>query len=370
MSKLLIHIGPPKTGTTQLQRLFWSNSRALNEKSITHLTPKLKEPIRSYFRAYRAEAKKPLSSKSRLHPWYLNCPESNFIKQSAHNYGVLSEEALFKLFRYEDELSLFDQFLSNWYTDRTYLTVLREVNGYTTSQLSQAIKGVFRFDYRQCQGALKRFSLDQLFAGIVDTDLSLEIATFGDLVAGSQSTINVSSVLESVFGISQLKLNKAEGVRNKSLGAEGTAIRLAYNNIMRIILGEAELKRRRVEIRNFGRLLQSKIMDQFSKQRIFCPYTKNEQSKFYEIHLAQSQRFISQFSGPWMDEVFTPVIREKSIALISGFEIADRKIAVDILESHIHEFLDETSLKFEPVALPQIDDAITFFLKNEKTLVL
>ncbi len=261
MSKLLIHIGPHKTGSTQLQSLFRSNSGVLSGRSITVMTPRLKDPIRSYFHACGKIGKKLGSNKK----WYLNCPESCFIKQYSHDYGILSEEAICKLFKYKDELSSFDQYLSNLYDERIYLAVLREINGHVTSHASQAIKGVRQFDYRRCRRALKKYSLDRAFAGILGADINLEVETFGNLVIDPKGAMNVSSVLENIFGISPFELNGIEGVKNKSPGAEGTGMRLAYNNIMRTILGKKELIRRRIEIRNSGRKLNLKIMDQFPK---------------------------------------------------------------------------------------------------------
>ncbi len=338
----------------------------LAEKSITWLTPKLKGPIRSYFRAYEKIG----TQLGNNEKWYLNCPESCFIKQPSHNYGLLSEEAICKLFKYKAEFASFDQYLSNLYDERIYLAVLREINGHTISQVSQAIKGVRQFDYRRCRRVLKKFSLDRVFAGVLGRDIRLEVEAFGYLVASSESAKNVSSVLENIFGISQLELNKVEGVRNRSLGAEGTAIRLGYNNVMLMILGEKELSQRRIEIRNSGRKLNLKIMDQFPKQRKFCPYTKEEQSRFHQRQIAKSQKFIRQFPGSWVDEVFTPVIREKSIAFVSEFEEPDRKVAVDILESHIQEFLATMPLMRKSIESSDVTDAITFFMQNEKRFVL
>lgn len=53
MSKILIHIGPPKTGSTQLQKLFNSNSIALEEKTVDYIRCQPKKYIRSYFRTYK-----------------------------------------------------------------------------------------------------------------------------------------------------------------------------------------------------------------------------------------------------------------------------------------------------------------------------
>lgn len=58
-SKLVVHIGPPKTGSTQLQALFCRNSDVLAGKSVTWLIPK-----------------------------------SRFEKKLHHDYGLLSEEAI------------------------------------------------------------------------------------------------------------------------------------------------------------------------------------------------------------------------------------------------------------------------------------
>lgn len=365
-SKLLIHIGPHKTGSSQLQALFDSNSEVLSGKLITQMNPRLKEPIRSYLHACRTPGVREKS----IFPWHLNCPRSYFEKLPYHDYGLLSEEAIFKLFRRKQALLSFDRFLSTLYDERVYLAVLREINGHAISQVSQAIKGARLFSYRQCRLILKRHSLDRVFAGVLDTDLSLEVATFGKLVANSQSAINVSSVLENIFGVSELKLNEIEGVRNKSLGAEGAAIRLAYNNIMRMILGENELAQCRIELRNSGRRLSMKIMDHFPEQRGFCPYTEEEQSMFNKRHLKKSKKFIRQFTGPWVNEVFTPVIREKSIAFVSEFSFPERQVATDLLESHITGFLGEMSLERKPVASSQVTEAIRGFLENEKQVVL
>jgi len=287
-----------------------------------------------------------------------------------YDYEIFSEEALFKLIRMGDEISSFDHLLSNQYSDRVYLTVLREINGFTTSEVSQSIMGVRRFNYRHCWRNLKQFSLDRYFAGILASDLNLEVATFCDLIVDSQINKNISSLLEQTFGVSELNLKIITGARNPSLGAEGTGIRLAYNNIMRLFLGEKRLNLLRREVALSGRKLQLKTIDQFDNQRKFCPYTKIEQTRFHELQLAQSEKFIQRFSGPWMDEVFTPVIREKAIALVSEFDSSDRKLAVAVLENQVKETLDKLALKSKPPSSPQIRKTVKFFLKNEKRLVL
>ncbi len=86
MSKILIHIGPPKTGTTQLQAFLHSNSEALHKKSIAYRYWKLKENIRSYYRAYQKIKRGHSLNHNTLKPWYLNHP--NFNKKL--HYVILS----------------------------------------------------------------------------------------------------------------------------------------------------------------------------------------------------------------------------------------------------------------------------------------
>lgn len=86
------------------------------------------------------------SNENTLQPWYQNCPTAYFVNEPSHNNAIISEEALSKLIRLGDEISSFDQFLSNWYSNRVYLAVLREINGLATSQVSRSIMGGWRFD--------------------------------------------------------------------------------------------------------------------------------------------------------------------------------------------------------------------------------
>jgi hypothetical protein len=368
MSKLLVHIGPPKTGSTTLQALFSYNSEELSRSSIAKLNPKLKEVIREYFRIFRQKDSMNWGEKA-LPSWFLNCSESCFIKRASHTYGLFSEEALFKLFMHENELFLFDRFLSRFYDERIYFAVLREINTYTTSQLSQAIKGLWMFDYKICKNKLKRFSLDRLFGGVLDADFRLELSTFGNLVVDPESTRNISSFLENIFGISCLNLMSVQGVKNKSLGAEGVAIRLVYNNVMRMLLQKDEFARQRIGVRNSGRSLNRKIIDHFPVQRAFCPFNENEQSKYQKRHLKESKRFIRKFPGSWVNEVFTPVVREKAVAFVSELDSFERNMAVDILEDHICGLLEEGSFAGQPIAYSEVREALTFFLKNEKKIV-
>jgi len=370
MSKLLIHIGPPKTGTTQLQKLFNSNSMALRNRSIDYIQCKPKKQIRSYFQAYKKINRWKLRNRNPLQPWYLDCPDSYFFKKSSNDNAIISEEALFKLVEYSDEVLGFDKFLSSSYSNRLYLAVLREINGHTISQISQSIKGVQRFDYKNCLGRLKQFSLDADFLGIINTGLDLEVATFSDLVVDAECTVNTSLLLENFFGVSNIDLKAIEGVRNASLGAEGTAVHMAYNNIIRLIMGGEKLRQLRQHIIPFARQFRTELLEQFPKQQKFCPYTKDEQSRFCEPQLAKSQKFIKRFPGNWIDSVFTPVIQEKKITFISEFDGNDRKIMLDFIEDSIHEIANEPCFKLDAMSSTKISEAISFFIKNEHDLVL
>jgi len=370
MSKLLIHIGPPKTGSTQLQKLFNSNSMVLRDKSIDYIQCKPKKQIRSYFRAYKKINRWKLRSGNPLKPWYLDCPGSYFFKKSSNDNAIISEEALFKIAEYSDEVSGFDKFLSGSYSNRLYLAVLREVNGHTISQISQSIKGVQRFDYKNCLGRLKHFSLDADFLGVINTSLDLEVATFSDLVVDSECTENTSLLLENFFGVSNIDLKAIEGVRNASLGAEGTAVHMAYNNIIRLIMGGEKLHQLRKHIIPFARQFRTELLEQFPQQQKFCPFTKDEQSRFCELQLAKSQKFIKRFPGNWIDNVFTPVIQEKKITFISELDGNDRNIMLDFIEDSIHKIANEPCFNLDSMSSTKTSEAVSYFIKNEHDLVL
>ncbi len=119
-----------------------------------------------------------------------------------------------------------------------------------------------------------------------------------------------------------------------------------------------------------GRSLELKIRDEFPSQRKFCPFTKDEQKKYHDHHLDQIQEFIKQYAGHWIDEVFTPVVREKSIVLLSEFNNPEKKIAVDLLTEHVHETLDELPVIGRSFSLFTMNGTIRFFLSNERRLVL
>ncbi|CAA0103204.1 Uncharacterised protein [BD1-7 clade bacterium] len=370
MPKLLIHVGLPKTGSSTLQNLFNKNSQVLGKQSVTYLTPKLKPSIRPYFQSHMRAKRAQGSTDTNHTPWFLNHPKSDFEIDADHLYGILSEEALSKMTPHQEKLFEFDQFLSGIYCDRTYLAVLREVNSYTVSKVSQAIKGVRKFDYRSSMPALKNFSLDRKFAGFLGTDIDLNVEAFSKCVTDAESAKNVTSILKNTFGLPTLDLANVDEVMNKSLGAEGVAIRMAFNNTMLTLLGEKELTCQRISLRDSGRILQENILSQLPKQRKFCPYTKAEQLKFNRQHIKASKKFIGQFPGTWVDEVFTPVVNERCIALISQFDHSDHAIAIDILESHIHEYLNGLQSEALPSSSFDVRGAIKYVVKNEKKLVL
>jgi hypothetical protein len=370
MSKLLIHLGPPKTGSTQLQRFFNSNSIALRENSIDYIQCQPKKQIRSYFRTYKEINRQQLRNRDPLKPWYLDCPETYFFKDSPNNNAIISEEALFKLVAYHDEISSFDKFLSNYYSNRLYLAVLREINGHVVSQISQSVIGVWRFDYKNCLGKLKNFSLDRDFSGLMNTRLNLEVATFNDLVINPESALNTSVILENFFGTSNLDLKAIEGKGNASLGSEGTAIHMAYNNILRLIVGGQRLHQLRLSITPFARQFRAELIERFPTQNKFCPYTEEEQSMFHRSHLAKSKEFIKRYPGTWIDYVFTPIIREKNIVFISEFDDTDRKVILDLLESSIHKVVKGPCFEFNEFSSAKIHEAINFFIENERDLVL
>ncbi|WP_432472835.1 hypothetical protein [Amphritea sp. HPY] len=370
MSKILVHAGPPKTGSTQFQALLNENSEVLNEHLITKLSPQLKPSIRPYFQAFNKARRASGIERFDRYPWFSDISESAFLRKDGHEHSIVSEEALFKLFPHTYELSAFDKLLSEMYEYRTYLVVLREINGLITSQISQAIKGVRRFDYLSCQGPLKRYSLDRLFEGVITNEYDLEIRTFNQLVRSPDSYATASEVLQRTFNRPNINLKKIEGIKNKSLGAEGTAILLAYNNIIRMIIGQQELDRLRIEIRDAGRALDDKIMQNFPTQHKFCPFSETEQSRFNDRQLKRSQKFIAYAPGAWVDEVFTPVINKKSIVLLSQLDSADRSVAVEMLEHHIHKILRQCSPLNKSISHTTVTDAIAVFLKDETKLVL
>ena len=102
MSKLLIHVGPPKAGSTQLQALLHNNSKMLSKMSIDYLHRSMKEHIRSYMRAYKKIDEQYLGGENALQPWYLNYRPRYFVKESSNDYAIISEEAIFCLMEYED----------------------------------------------------------------------------------------------------------------------------------------------------------------------------------------------------------------------------------------------------------------------------
>lgn len=370
MSKILIHIGQHKTGSTQLQALLNENSKILSDKLIDYLPGNQKPQIRSYNSAYKKNKQLPLSNQVSIKPWFLNCKTKVFVNEYSHNNAVLSEEALFILNAHGDVFPSFDRYLSNWYSDREYLVVFREINSHSASCLSEDIKGIKIFDYRGCEWKLKHFSLDRYMPGIRKGDLNLQVETFENLILNDRGSENFASIIEQSLGVSELKLKQIEGVRNKSLGAEGTALLLAYNNVMHTLIGEECLAQSRMKIAQSSLRFSVKINDQFPNQRKFCPYTKDQQTMFNETQLSRSEKFIKRFSGPWVDEVFTPVVKEQSIGLISEFSDIERKIAVEMLEDHIQETLDELSLKPKQESSFQLREAINLFVKNERSLVL
>jgi hypothetical protein len=370
MSKILIHIGQHKTGSTQLQALLNENSKILSDKLIDYLPGQQKKQIRIFLRDYINNKQLPLSKQVPIKSWFLNCKTKTFVNENSHNNAILSEEALFRINEHGDAFPSFDRYLANWYSDRKYLVVLREINAYTASALSQSIKGVTTFDYRGCEWRLEYFSLDRFMPGLRRGEIDLQVETFGNLIINDQGTENIASIIAQTFGVSGLKLKKIEGVHNKSLGAEGTALLLAYNNVMRMLLGEDDLAQSRREIAKSSLRFSVKINDQFPNQRKFFPYTKNQQTMYNAMQLARSQKFIKRFHGPWIDEIFTPVVNEQSISLISEFSDIERKTAVEMLEVHIKETLDNLSSKPKLESSFQLREAINFFVKNERSLVL
>jgi hypothetical protein len=369
MSKLLIHMGPPKTGSTQLQNFFNNNSEALKEKSIDYIRCKPKQQIRGYFRAIKEIEKKRFRFLNSLKPWYLDCPESYFFKESSNNDAIISEEAFFKMVAYKKEILSFDNFLSKYYSERLYLVVLREINGHVTSGISQSIKGVWRFDYKNCVMKLKRYSLDRDFLGMIGTKLNLEVESFNNFVVDPEASVNISSVLEDFFVTSNLELQSGEE-KNASLGAEGTAIHMAYNNILRLLMGEHKLRKLRQSIIPFARQFRGDILESFPVQEKFCPYAEEYQSKFLRHHLENSKKFIKRYPGVWVDDVFTPVIRKKNIAFISEVDMSDAKAIHYLLECNIKKTLKGLGFEGGVYASSRICEAIDYFVKNERGLVL
>lgn len=240
------------------------------------------------------------------------------------------------------------------------MAVLREINAYTISQISQSVEGLWRFDYKNIQNKLKFFSLDRDFSGILNTKLNLEVATFDDLIVDSKSITNTSYILEIFFGITNLNLKRAEGI----------AIHLAYNNIIRLIIGSKKLKELRKHFIPYARQFRTEISERFPNQQKFCPYTREEQSRYCKLHLTNSQKFIKRFPGTWMDTIFTPVIRNKTITLISEFESVDRKIVMDILEKNIYKVLNDPCFNLNIISSTKIYEAIKFFKDNERDFLL
>ena len=368
MPKILIHIGPPKTATTHLQRLLKLNTSILKNNSIDYLPAQFKDYIRSYHKKKRNTSL--IADKNSLKSWFLTAPETNFFNKSS-NHVIISEEGIFRSAKDSKEIHQFDNFLSQSYSERIYLIVLREINTYTTSNISQAIKGLRCFNYRNCIEELKKYSLDRSFSGMMNTNMNLEIAKFSDFINQTNYLTNISSVLEKTLGISRIKLEGINGVSNASLDAEGTAIHLAYNNIIQKHLGNKSLAylNKKIVIKT-AKKFREEISNAFSKQQKFCPFSIEEQNKFMDLHLAKSQKFIDRFPGNWIDEVFTPTIRDKNITLVSEMNLAEKEISIQILEHHIYEFLNKPCFQLNPTSLDDIKDMINLFLKQEPEIVL
>lgn len=362
MSKILIHLGPPKTGSTQLQALFGSNVEVLNQHSIHFYRYKLKKYLREYHKRSSKRFFNP------LRPWCHNLPDKYFNEDIEYKLAIFSEEALSKITGSRYQIIAFDKRLSKRYSERMYLAVLREINSHVTSMISQSIKGIRRFSYKGCHRKLKNYSLDRQFKGFLESDLNLIVEKFSDLIVDSRSTENVSSLLEKILGTNIIEFNKIENSRNQSQEAEGTAILLAFNNVMKMILGKYKLSQLREEIMNSRRKLDLKILDQFPEQRKFYPFSRDEQLKYNDIQRLNSKKFINKFSRDWIDEIFTPVIKDKSVALISEFDVHKRMTALDILASHINECFHDLNIDRKPTP-DQIIDTISHFLRNEKSVL-
>ena len=216
---------------------------------------------------------------------------------------------------------------------------------------------------------LRDFSLDQMFSGALNIDINLTVASFKRLITNSDSASYTAHTIERVFATPPLKLENIDGVTNQSLGAEGTAIRIAHNNIVRMLLGEQNVIRWKIDIQKYAKRLDKNIREQFPRQRKFCPFTEQDQLKFNSQQRGSSHQFIKQFPGPWVDDVFNPIVRERSVSLLSEFTPSDLAAAIDLLGTHIDSLLNNLVVHRSELTHTHIANAVRYFLKNEKQLL-
>jgi hypothetical protein len=370
MAKILIHMGPPKAGSTQIQRFFSHNRGGLREHSIDYLLCQPKSQIRAF---YQERANRILSNSKApkgLRPWFEDCPSSFFLSPTTDNDVIISEEALYRLAADRDDIAEFDAFLARAYSERQYLTVLREIIGHSISNTSQSIFGMWHFDYRTGLQILKKFSLDEQFAGMLVSEFDLRVRTFSDFVSGREATQNIAALLEDYFKVPQITLQSDDVRANASLGAEGTSVFLALSNTLRALAGGEKLRRVRVGARPLFRNFRAELAERLPKQQAFCPFTPSEQVKFGKKHRANSKVFMERYPGSWIEEVFSPVPREKKIVLMHELEEADRQAALDLLEHTLHKVMNKPVLREMAVSAADIRDVLAHFMKNEASLVL
>lgn len=345
-----------------MQTRFRSNESELQAHSIRYLDLKLKPPIRAYYQN-RRKSKFPWTK-----PWLQQIPKNCFDPDPDFQYTIYSEEALSKICMLNGGIKAFDAYLARRYNQRSYVVVLREINGHTTSMISQAVKGLRQFDYKGVPKKLQKYSLDKALNSLLDAHVELSILTFNEVVVSSGSCENTNKLLTDRFDLSGIQLTESQGIRNQSQGAEGTAVLLALNNVLGDLLGRSRLLPIKEEFLKVRRKMDRIIFREFSNQRKFCPFSHEDQEKFTEEHRKQSKHLIEKYPGDWMDEIFTPVIRDYSVAFISEMEAGHQNIITELLEEHIFAFTDK--LPGIKVAKEDVKQAIKNFISNEKQIVM
>lgn len=373
--RILIHIGPPKTGSTYLQSLLHNNKDELNKNSIEFLQYKLKVYLRHFHKERMRENNRILTKigfrknvNEIVTPWFKNIPTHLFREKSPHHSAIYSEEALSKIIYNPFQVKLFDELLDEQFSDRIYLAVLREINAHCTSMVSQEISGIRRFSYQDCARMLNNYSLNRNFRGILENDLNLKLETFNRLVSSPQATQNVNTFLKTHLDQNSLNLKALALRKNESQGAEGTAVLLAFNNILRLLLTRKKLLAHKVKIVKTRKVLETEIFKLIPSQKKFLPFNRKEQEKFNQVQVLRSQKLIKRYPGEWIDEVFTPSISDKSISLIAQFDPQLQNAVKDLLMSSIWNCLNELP-STKTTSEKEVEDVINYFFKNEVELV-
>ena len=356
MNKAIVHIGAHKTGTTSLQEMISNEADVLRSFGVEPLVD-LKSDVRLTL------AQEGRFESERL---YEHC------KKSVGKHSIISCESIDKITRAPEMFSGLHSIVEPHFDQVKYWLFLRDYLSWTTSNVQQTVKMLYRGSYKNIYENFMKISLDRKFAVFWQDDAPLlEISSFEDTIKkGSEFFYNE---LEEYFEI-DCGTRAELPVSNTSIGREGVALCFAVNYFLNSLVPNFPSK---VDFKlgepNYLGPIKREIITDIARvvdgKKKFMPFSEEQQVEGLKVGRRKAKRLIKRFPGVWQEQVFQERTVPEQICLISELPEERRVELTSTLEEYIDVIirtLSNQGLKFKYLPPASL---VNKFLEEERKVV-